>query len=133
MLSSETKRALTSSLVLSIPVFLDVVYGPFLTTFNKYRVQKIQNSCVRYVKLIPRRDHVSQHISNIYHLDMSQRRFVHVLLITLHMSCLLHKQVVITGIPSYLTEAMVRRSEVIPVNVRNQNAICIPRHETQFF
>ena len=66
MLSVSAEKNLTESLVLSIPGYLDTVYGPFLTAFNKYRIQKIQNSCVRFVHALTRRDHVSQHIVNTW-------------------------------------------------------------------
>ena len=52
------KKKLSESLVLSIPGYLNIVYGPFLTESNKYKIQKIQNSCVHFTRDLSRRDHV---------------------------------------------------------------------------
>ena len=119
------KKILTESLVLSIPGYLDIVYGPYLTNYNKYRIQKIQNSCVRYVKGLTRRDHVSQPVSEVYGCNMAQRRFV-------RMGCQLYK-VVIFNEPLYLTELILRRGDIHRVNIRFGDRFDIPRHRTQFF
>ena len=124
-LNEEVKKTLTNSLVLSIPRYLDAVYGPFLTNFNKYCIQKIQNSCARYVKRLSRRDHVSEPVKELYNNKMDQQRFI-------HLSCIVHK-IIFTKEPIYLAESLLRRSEVHDVNVRGHSAMCIPRHKTQLF
>lgn len=119
------KEILTESLILSIPNYLDIVYGPFLTNYNKYRIQKIQNSCVRFVQGLSRGDHVSQHIVRVYQCNMAQRRYV-------HLSCLIYKAITFNE-PLYLTELIVVRRDIHQANTRFRDALSIPRHRTEFF
>ena len=125
ILPTETKRILTDSLVLSIPNYLDSVYGSYLTVFNKYRIQKIQNSCSRYVRCIPLREHISHHNLELFGADMSHRR-------TIHLCSMIHK-IIITQSPDYLNELILRRSDTHQVNIRHGNFINIPSHRTEFF
>lgn len=121
----QTKKTLTDSLVLSVPSFLDVVYGPYLTEFNKYRIQKIQNSCVRYAKCLPRREHISRHVAELFQTNMGQRRFA-------HMGCLLHNVVTIQT-PDYLCDFIKKRSSLHSVEVRHKDILDIPKHRLEFF
>ena len=120
------KKLLCDSLVLSLSTYMDCVYGPYLTEFNKYRIQKIQHSCVRFICNVKRRDHVTPFLRDISWLRMGERRF-------LHLSCLVYK-VVVTGAPVYLREILVRRSDIHAVNLRYLfTQFTIPKHRTQFF
>ena len=125
ILPKPSKRVLTESCVLSIPGYLDLVYGPFLTNFNKYRIQKIQNTCVRYIHGLARRDHVSWYVTETFGCGMSQRRFV-------HLSCLIYKIVHIKE-PYYLHNVIVLREDIHQVNTRHRHLIEIPRHHKEFF
>ena len=120
-----TKKVLVDSLVLSIPAYLDYVYRPYLTSFNGYRIQKIQNSCVRYVRGLRYRDHVSQHIVELFQFKMAQRSFI-------HLACLIHN-VIVTITPIYLFEMIAFRGNLHQVNIRNKTSIDIPKHRTEFY
>ena len=120
-----TKLMLSDMIVLSTANYMDVVYGPYLTVFNICRLQKIQNSCIRFVMSLPRREHTSQHIRTSCWLTMEQRRL-------LHMSCLIQK-ILKTNTPAYLRDLMIYRREVHNVEVRNNNMLCIPQHKTEFY
>lgn len=120
-----TKLMLSDMIVLSVANYMDVVYGPYLTVFNTYRLQKIQNSCIRFVMSLSRREHTSQHIRASCWLTMEQRRL-------LHMSCLIHK-ILKTNTPTYLRDLMIRRRELHNVEVRNNNMLSIPQHNTEFY
>lgn len=104
---------------------MDCVYGPYLTEFNKYRIQKIQNSCIQFIYKLKSRDHVSQHLQEAEWLNMGQRRF-------LHMSCLIYK-VISTDTPLYLRELIVRRRDLHNANIRYKDALSIPKHKTEFY
>jgi len=110
LLSHNIKKILTESLILSIPNYLDIVYGPFLTNYNKFKIQKLQNSCVRFIHDLSRRDHVSQHIAESFKCNMAQKRFI-------HLSCLIHKLLVLKE-PSYLTDFISLRRDTHQVNIR---------------
>ena len=125
VLPLKVKKILTESLILSIPGYLDIVYGPFLTNADKYRVQKIQNSCVRYVLNLSKRDHVSQPIADTFQCNMSQRRFA-------HMGVLIHKVINLKE-PLYLSELIVHRGNLHNVNIRYRDIISIPQHRTEFY
>jgi hypothetical protein len=125
VLPLKVKKILTESLILSIPGYLDIVYGPFLTYADKYRVQKIQNSCVRYVLNLTRRDHVSQPIADTFQCNMSQRRFA-------HMGVLIHKVINLKE-PLYLSELILQRGNLHNVNIRYRDIISIPQHRTEFY
>ena len=124
-LPEEAKQNLTEALILSIPNFCDCVYGSFITLGNKYKIQKIQNSCARYVKCLTRSEHISGHVAALFRTDMEQRRYI-------HLCCFIHK-IVTTKTPTYLYELIVWRRDIHNVNVRNSNAVHIPKHKTEFF
>lgn len=119
------KKMLTSSIVLSVPSYLDCVYGPYLTEFNKYRIQKIQNNCVRYIMCLTRRDHISHHVVDIFQLNMSQRRF-------LHISSIIHN-IVQTETPGYLFKCIKFRGDLHHINIRHKDTLDIPKHKLEIF
>lgn len=125
VLPLHVKKLLTETLVLTIPSYVDVVYGPFLTQHNKYRIQKVQNSCVRFVKGLSGRDHVSHHVRNVFKCNMAQRRYV-------RLSCIVHKTLIIDQ-PRYLADMVTLREHVHSVDLRSRNTIHIPRHRSEFF
>ena len=125
ILPEETKKRLVESLILSIPNYLDIVYGPFLTEYNQFKIQKIQNSCARYVRCVPLGDHVSQHVVELFKTNMKQRQLV-------HMGSMVH-QVINTFKPKYLAELIQFRGDLHDINIRRKNNINIPRHNTEFF
>lgn len=125
ILPEETKKRLTESLVLSIPNYLDIVYGPYLTEYNQFKLQKIQNSCARYVRCVPLKEHISRHVVELFKTNMKQRQLV-------HMGSMVHK-VINTMKPNYLAESIDLRRDCHEVNIRGKNNINIPRHNTEFF
>lgn len=125
LLPKSIKMTLIESLVLSIPNYMDCVYGPFLTTFNKYRIQKIQNSCMRFVCQLNRYHHITPHLRSANMLNMSERRF-------LHMSCLINT-IVNTNCPQYLGDLLIRHGDIHDLNTRHRSNLLIPNHKTEAF
>lgn len=125
-LPKAAKLKLCDALVLSRLNYCDVVYGPCLRVEDINRLQKVQNSCVRYSLQIPRRQHISPHLKQIGWLNMRQRRW-------LHLCCLLFK-VINTQQPNYLCEKLEFRSSAHSVQLRHcEETISVPIHSSEFF
>nr|WP_253308766.1 reverse transcriptase family protein [Rickettsia endosymbiont of Ceutorhynchus assimilis] len=76
-LCQRTKTLLCDSLILSHFNFCDHLYGPFLDSIDVRRVQKVQNSCIRFACGIRRRDRVSHKLNELGWLSMFNRRSLH--------------------------------------------------------
>lgn len=124
LLTSETKYLTCESLILSRLNYCLSVYYPLLTDKLKKRLQKIQNMCLRYSYNINRREHITPHIRDLKILNI-ENRYV------LQFSCLLYN-IVNNGIPRYLTEKIVLRSELHERNLRNPT-YNLPVHRTTKF
>ena len=94
LLNQRTKAILCDSLVLSHFNFADVVYHSCLTKSDALRIQRVQNSCARYIFGIRKYQSISHKIKELKWFTMEERRI-------LHSCCLFHK-VIKTGIPKYL-------------------------------
>ena len=124
-LSHGTKRLLCDSLVLSYFNYADVLYSPFLSYQLKYKIQKVQNACLRTIYGIRRRDHVSHKLGEALWLNMGNRRL-------LHAACHFHR-IIITGKPPYLKSRIRFRSDVHTLNIRFRGTLTPPIHRTELF
>lgn len=124
-LSQKTKAVLCESLVLSHFNFADHVYGPFLDCIDIKRVQKAQNSCLRLIFGIRRRQRISHKLPELGWLNMSQRR-------ELHSICFFYKLVKFKC-PPYLHQKIKFRTDVHNLNIRRLNLITIPAHNMELF
>lgn len=125
ILDTNSKRTLCDSLVLSTFNHCDVVYGPCLGYNNNRRIQKVQNSCLRLIHGIRRRQRVSYKLKDTKWLNMYNRR-------KHHMACFFHK-IVSSGTPPYLLDKLQFRTDVHNINIRRISLFTIPKHRTQFF
>ena len=116
---------LCESLILSHFNYADVVYSPFLAYHLRMRVQRVQNSCIRLIFGLRRRDHVSNNIKSIGWLNMTNRRIIH--------TALTFYKIINTGKPPYLMRKVVTRSDVHTINVRFRGALSPPCHRTEWF
>ena len=123
-LEKNIKKELCDSLVLSHFNHCDNVYGPCLQNFDRGRIQKVQNSCIRFIFGIRRRDRVSHKIKEVLWLNMHNRR-------KLHFLCFCYKMLKFQS-PPYLYNKITFRTDVYNLNLR-RNTVKIPRHNTQFF
>lgn len=124
-LSINTKKMLCETLVLSQFVFGAPVISPCVDLDAKRRMQRVQNSCIRFIYGIRKFDHVSFKLKELNWLNMEQRR-------TLYMLSLFHK-IITTKTPQYLYNKIRYRSDVHNVNIRYKGVISPPLHKTGFF
>ena len=125
MLDVGTKKMLCDSLVLSRFNHADSVYGPCLLEADVYRVQRVQNSCLRFIYGIRKFERVTHTLITAKWLNMRQRRLLHFL-------CLCHR-VVVDKVPQYLYQKIQFRTDVHHLNIRHKGNITIPAHRTTTF
>lgn len=119
------RAMLCDSLVLSLFNFCDSVYGPCLDDRDKRRIQKIQNSCLRLIFGIRRRQRISHKLVDLKWLNMFNRR-------RLHTVCFFYKLLKYRT-PPYLTNKVVYRTDVHNLNIRRKSLITIPAHRKETF
>lgn len=124
-LSKKVKTILCEALVLSKFNFGDVIYSPCLDSENIRRIQVIQNSCLRLIFGIRRRQHISSKLNDIGWLNMSRRRL-------LHSACLYHK-IITNRTPTYLSKKIQFRTDVHNLNIRFKGTLTPPSHRTETY
>lgn len=126
ILSQKVKLKLVESLILSVPAYGDVVYGPCLTNKMLFKLQKMQNTCVRFATLANRRDHISPILQECKMLNIKKRWI-------LHLCCLVHS-ILNNHMPAYLRVKIKYRGELHGGNLRQaSNLLHISQHKTAFF
>lgn len=125
-LNLKLRKELCDSLVLSNFNYCDIIYGGFLDSVTKKRIQKIQNSCCRLIFNLRRHDHISHKIKELGWLNMQNRR-------SLHVCNHLHKLLHIPDTSEILKSRFIPRTRMHDVNTRNKMEISIPRHRTALF
>lgn len=105
--------------------YCNLVYSPCITKYNYRRLQRIQNSCARFICGLRRRDHISGAIHDIGWLKVFEQTFLHYCKLCIH--------IVKKGNPSYLKTKLVPRKNVHCLNVRDTYLLSIPRHYTAQF
>lgn len=125
LLNQKLKILLCDSLVLSFFNYGDIIYGPCLDQVDTYRIQKVQNTCIRFIFNLNRRDHVSEKLKTLNWLNMATRR-------NFHLACFTHK-LILTSNPPYLKECLKSRSACHNLNLRNIDDLSIPLHNMTFF
>lgn len=124
-LSTRIKTILCETIVLSQFSYCSSVYNFCLDSLHKNKIQKVQNSCLRFIFGIKKYDHVSHKLREVQWLNM-QNRF------TLQASTLFHS-IILNEKPGYLYDKIITRSNIHNVNVRNKNALAAPSHKTSQF
>lgn len=124
-LNSNTKKLLCDTLVLSQFTYCAPVYGPCLDCDSSARIQRVQNSCIRFIYGLRKFDHVSHKLIELRWLNMAQRR-------KLYSLCLFHK-IIKTKTPPYLYNKITFRSDVHNINIRSKGLLSPPIHKTTFF
>ena len=125
ILTVSLKRQLCEALVLSHLNYCDVLYGSFLDTVSVGRLQRVQNSCLRYIFGIRRNAHISHKLLELNWLNMGDRRYIHTLVF--------YFKILKFRIPLYLYNRIIFRGDIHNVATRNRVLIQIPRHRTQLF
>lgn len=125
VLNASLRRNLCESLVLSHTNYCNFVYGPCLDLQGKTRLQRIQNSCIRFVYGLRARDHVSHKLTELKWLKIADK-------LKLHFACFLNR-LIQTGTPEYLFGKLSFRHCTHSLSTRNNNMLNIPRHRTALF
>jgi len=122
-LSRKHKIMLCESLVLSQLNYGDAVYGPCLTTFDKTRIQKLQNSCLRLIFGIRKFDRISHTLQTANWLNMKNRIFLH--------SAVLYSKILTKKSPPYLFNKITYRCDVHTLNIRFKGTLTPPMRATE--
>lgn len=120
-----TKKVLCETLVLSQFNYCSPIYGFCLDQETHSRVQRVQNSCIRFIYGIRKYEHVSHKLKELRWLPMKER-FSFISL------CLFHK-IILYKCPPYLYDKLNYRTDIHNVNIRNRNKLSCPAHRTSIF
>lgn len=123
-LNENIKLKLVKSLIFPHIDYCCMVYYFFLTGYNREKLQKLQNACLRFACNIHYRDHVTPHYNKLGLLKIDYR-------VTYLFLSFLYK-LLLSKIPSYLHDVLIRRSAVHNVNIRRDH-FTIPQHSTGKF
>jgi len=125
ILDQKLKKNLSESLVLSNCNYGSIVYFSFLDVASKHKLQKIQNSCIRFIFGLRVGDHVSHRLRELRWLNIEARA-------TLHLACFVWKALQ-NGTPSYICEKLHPRDTIHNKCTRYSSFFDIPKHRTALF
>ncbi|KAI5638186.1 reverse transcriptase (RNA-dependent DNA polymerase) domain-containing protein [Phthorimaea operculella] len=120
-LTLEVRQRLVEALVLSNMDYGDIVYGSCLTKTTANKIQRVQNSCVRFCYTVPPRSHISPFLNTYNMLSMENRR-----LLKLYSFIFKLRK---TSTPSYLASKLIwnDRSEDTTRSIRYPSLAISPR------
>lgn len=118
------KLHLIKTLVYPILDYCDICMCDISSELNK-KLQRVQNSCIRYVTGLRKYDHISSEYTKLRELNIHQRRDLHAL-------SLLYKTVNLDVVPSYITSLTLKLCDSGSRTTRstNNNLLSIPLHRT---
>lgn len=125
MLNRKLRASLCESLVLSQFNYCDVLYGFCIDKQDCYRIQKVQNSCLRFIYGIKKWDHVSYKLKELNWLNMLDRRKYHSL-------CFFHRLILLKS-PQYLYNKIRFRTDIHNINIRKKDMLSMPRHKSVLY
>ena len=126
ILNADLRRRLCDTLVLSRFNFCDVLYGPFLDSVSRGRIQRVQNSCLRFIYGVRRGSHISCKLMTANWLSMENRRACH--------RSMFYFRVLTDKSPPYLFDRLTFRTDIHNIGTRFRGCtLSIPRHNTQLF
>jgi hypothetical protein len=120
-LSIKTKTRLIETYVLSQLNYCDVVIQG-TTNSEKERLQRVQNSCIRYIFGLRKYDHITPYLQKLKTLNIKNRTRSHAI-------TLMHK-IVNKSAPVYLSDKLSYRHQVHNHNTRNRNLLNVRRLRT---
>ena len=119
------KKRLCEALVLSQFNYCAPVYGLGLDQNTSSRIQRVQNSCARFIFGIKKYQHISHKITELKWLNMANRRKLS--------NLLLYHRILTTTKPEYLFEKLSFDRDVHGRVIRNSNRLRPPVHKTTLF
>ena len=125
MLSKETKTLLVNTLVMPKIDYASPVFINIHSALN-YKIQKLQNSCIRFILNVKRREHISPYLQELNWLNVKNRRTF--LALSLLYRILNNKE------PRYLYDQIAPyRKKGKQINLRQKTHFTIPVHRTTFY
>lgn len=124
-LNVKVKTLLCEALVLSHFAYCSPVYGPCLDYETTQRIQRVQNTCLRFIYGIPKFAHISHKLSDARWLNMTNRRYLQ--------SAILFHKIISEEKPPYLYNKISFRTDVHNINLRHRGLITIPQHNTSTY
>lgn len=125
IMTFELRKSLAESTVLSFVNYCLILYFPCLDSVTKYRIQKIQNSCCRFVFGLKKFDRVSSKIKELHWLNIEN-------VFKYHMSVFVYR-LFQSSTPSYLRNKFIFMYETHPVQTRYNFKLSPPRYSTAVF
>lgn len=125
ILNFKLRKKLCETLVLPILSYCNIIYFPCLDKFTQYRIQKVQNSCCRFVFKLRKYDHVSQKINELGWLKMQS-------LYKYNLSVFVHN-IISSSVPAYLREKFVFARNIHKANLRSKEKLSLPKYRTTMF
>ena len=120
-LTQESKTSICEGYILSHFNYCDTIYNN-ISELLKQKIQKVQNSCTRFIFGFKKYDHISSHFAQLKSLKMEERRSVHGL-------TTMHK--IVTKIsPDYLVSKIKFHNNLHNYNTRNKNKIVVGASRT---
>ena len=119
------RKKLAESLVLPILNYCIIMYFPCLDKTTQYRLQKIQNSCCRFVFGLRKYDRVSAKIKELGWLTI-ENAFKY------HLAVFVHR-LLYTSSPPYLREKLSFRHNVHQLETRYNYKLSVPRFHSTIF
>nr|CAH7716240.1 unnamed protein product [Callosobruchus chinensis] len=125
IMSTRLKLSICEALILSKLAYCDCIYFPALLQADVLRLQKIQNSCIRFAYGIRKYDHVTESYHDAGWLQLDKITKYHHLVLT--------HNVLINKMPLYLYEKFVTFSSNSNRATRNSLLFVMPKHSTALF
>lgn len=124
-LPRNTRINLCSSLVLSQLNYCAEIFSSALDFDTWYRVQKLQNSCLRFIFGLRKFQHVSHTLGQTKWLRMRDRFKVR--------EATLYHSILTTRKPPYLYDKITFRTDIHNINIRRKDRLDTPKHRTSLF
>lgn len=125
VLNKDVKIMLCDALVLSQFNYCDVLYGPCLDVITSKKIQVAQNSCLRFIYGIRRREHITHKLKETKWLSMEKRRMLH--------ATVFYHKLITENTPPYLCNKIQYRTDIHNLNLRHRGLITPPTHRTEIF
>lgn len=121
----KTKKMLCNSLVLSQVDYCSQVFVPALDVADKSKIQRLQNSCLRFCFGIRKYDHISHKLLECKWLNMENRYLLN--------AVVFYHKIMLYKTPPYLYARLTFRTDVHNLNIRRKNTIYPPAFRTALF
>lgn len=125
IINFKLRKKLCEMLVLPIINYCLTVFYPCLDSSYKYRLQKIQNNCCRFIFKLKKYDHISVKIKQINWLKLDLH-FQYLMAVLVHST-------LSTSTPPYLKKKLVHRRSLHSANLRHVSRLSMPCFRTALF